>query len=214
MENLDKNFELEVTVAFTNKLICKKCEVFSRPDVKMVICSSCTKLLCQNCCGTQCPLCQHESQNPKVLTFIQQPELMELYSGFKTHPCVNVKNGCHKSRRSWMLWKLMLKVVFFNWSLVPTWIAKKTSFSRKDLDKHLKQGHSNDIEVYYATLKRMNILSVNGNDEKNDGKKLSVQSKLMIFFLSTILKIDICQLVVCEENKSKTIRQNHFCFQK
>merc|ERR1712018_680915 len=59
-------------------------------------CGSCTELLCSKCCETKCPLCQYESKDPKIPTFIQQSELMKAIPGFKTHPCVNVKNGCHE----------------------------------------------------------------------------------------------------------------------
>ena len=34
------------------------------------------------------------SKNKKVSTFIEQSELTDILAGFKTHPCVNVKNGC------------------------------------------------------------------------------------------------------------------------
>ena len=94
MENLDKKIDLKMMMEFRNELHCKKCNVFPRPDVKMMRCSSCSELLCSKCCGTECPLCQYESKDPKIPTFFQQSELIKAIPGFKTHPCVNVKNGC------------------------------------------------------------------------------------------------------------------------
>ena len=94
LEKFEKNIDFEVMMAFRNKLICKKCEVFPRPDVNLMVCCSCTELLCGKCYGTVCPLCKHESKDPKIPTFIQHPGFMKAIPGFKTHPCANVKNGC------------------------------------------------------------------------------------------------------------------------
>ena len=93
MEKFEKNIAFEVTKASRNKLICKNCQLFPRPNSELMRCAACKQLLCQKCCGTKCPLCQHESKDPKISTFTEQPELMDILSGFKTHPCVNFKNG-------------------------------------------------------------------------------------------------------------------------
>ena len=90
----DKRIIGDFTVAFRNKLVCKKCDILPRPNTAVLRCASCKKILCGKCCGTKCPLCQHESKDPNVSTFAKEPELMELLSGLKTHPCINVKNGC------------------------------------------------------------------------------------------------------------------------
>ena len=50
MENLDKKIDLKVTMGLRNEFLCKKCDIFPRPDLKLMRCSSCTTLLCQNCC--------------------------------------------------------------------------------------------------------------------------------------------------------------------
>ena len=96
MENLEKRqiLDCEVTVAFRDKLVCKKCDTFPRPGTELMRCASCRNILCCKCCGTKCPLCQHESKDPNVSTFARETELMEILSGLKTHPCINVKNGC------------------------------------------------------------------------------------------------------------------------
>ena len=93
MEKFDRNIDFELIMDLRKKSICKKCEVLPMPNVKMVLCGSCTQLLCQNCCGMQCPLCQYKSKDPKIPTFIRH-ELLEVHSVFKTRPCVNSKNGC------------------------------------------------------------------------------------------------------------------------
>ena len=102
MEKVD----LQVTKAFRNKLICDYCKVFPRPGVKLMRCISCHSFLCDrdDCCGDftyirdrdECPICKFSNDNPKLSTFIMQNELMEFLAGFKTHPCINVKNGCHE----------------------------------------------------------------------------------------------------------------------
>ena len=132
MENLDKKIDLKVIMGFRNEFLCKKCDIFPRPDVKLMRCSSCTGLLYQNCCKSQngnpwnkCPLCRYESKDPKISTFTEESQLMNLLSGFKTHPCVNVKIRCHK--------EILGKFWFENlWSKLQfsKWIARKLSFSR------------------------------------------------------------------------------------
>ena len=95
MKTLEKRIDCEVTVAFRNKLVCKNCDIFPRPNTEVMRCISCKNILCGKCCGgTKCPLCQHESKNSKFSTFIQESELMEVLAGLKSYPCVNVKNGC------------------------------------------------------------------------------------------------------------------------
>ena len=84
MENFKKRQRLdcEVTVDsdFRDKLVCKKCDIFPRPGTEVMRCASCKNILCGKCCGTKCPLCQHESRNPKCSTFIKQLELMDVLS--------------------------------------------------------------------------------------------------------------------------------------
>ena len=77
MENSDKKIDLKVKEGLRNEFICKKCNVFPRPGVKLMRCCSCTELLCQNCCRftTKCPLCLHESKEPKISTFIEESKL-------------------------------------------------------------------------------------------------------------------------------------------
>ena len=98
MENSNKKFDLKAIVNSRNKFNCKKCDQFPRPDVNgnLMKCASCTQLVCQKCCRNKmkCPLCQFESKNQMVPTFVIQSELMAILSGFKTYPCVNFKNGC------------------------------------------------------------------------------------------------------------------------
>ena len=83
MENLDKKIDLKVTMGLRNEFLCKKCDIFPRPDLKLMRCSSCTALLCQNCCEdeddfegqlageidllTKCPLCHRKSKDAKIL---------------------------------------------------------------------------------------------------------------------------------------------------
>ena len=93
--DLNKRVGFEVTVAFRNKLICKNCQVFPRLDVALFRCASCGQFLCQKCIGSVkskcCPICQKSKAY-----FIRQTEIMEIVAGFKTHPCINLKNGCHE----------------------------------------------------------------------------------------------------------------------
>ena len=151
MENLDKKFDLK---ASRNKFICKKCDRFPRPGVKLMRCASCKQLLCQNCCGEKCPLCQFVSKNKKVSTFIEESELSDILAGFKTYPCVNVKNGCLEEILA-NLDKLKDHDdnCIFQMVPCPKMDCTKT-FIFKDLNQHLKEAHSNDvISIFYGTEK-------------------------------------------------------------
>ena len=150
MENLEKEFDCKVTMAFRNKLVCKKCDIFPRPNTEVMRCVSCKNIMCGKCCGTKCPLCQHESKNPKVSTFIKDAELMEVLSGFKTHPCINVKNGCLEEIPAKLdgLTAHDQSCIFQN---VPCPDCKGFVIF-KDLGQHLKQAHVKDsISIYYDT---------------------------------------------------------------
>ena len=68
MEKFDRNIDFELIMDLRKKSICKKCEVLPMPNVKMMLCGSCTQLLCQNCCGMQCPFCQYKSKDPNIPT--------------------------------------------------------------------------------------------------------------------------------------------------
>ena len=137
--------------ASRDKFICKNCQTFPRPSSELKRCAACMQLLCQKCCGTKCPLCQHESKNPKFSTFIEQPELVDILSGFRTHPCVNIKNGCHEEIPA-NLDKLKAhdESCIFQMVICPKLDCKET-FIFKDLDQHLKQIHSNEvISIYHV----------------------------------------------------------------
>ena len=151
MANSEKEMDCKVTVAFRNKLACKKCDIFPRPDIKVMRCASCKNILCGKCCKTKCPLCQYESKNPKCSTFIEQSELMEVLAGLKTHPCINFKNGCREEippklddlkahDQSCIFQKVPCPMMDCNETII-----------FKNFDQHLKQGPGNDIEVYYDT---------------------------------------------------------------
>ena len=139
--------------ASRDKFICKNCQTFPRPSSELKRCAACMQLLCQKCCGTKCPLCQHESKNPKFSTFIEQPELVDILSGFRTHPCVNIKNGCHEEIPA-NLDKLKAhdESCIFQMVLCPQLDCKET-FIFKDLDQHVKQPHElyGAICIYYGT---------------------------------------------------------------
>ena len=96
MENLENKVDCEVTVAFRNTLVCKKCQILPRPETEVMCCSSCKNILCGKCCGLKCPLFQHESKNQNFSAFFKDPELMVFLSGLKPYPYRNVKNGCHE----------------------------------------------------------------------------------------------------------------------
>ena len=152
MENLDKKIDLKVTMGLRNEFLCKKCDIFPRPDVKLMRCSSCTGLLCQNCCKSRngnprnkCPLCRYESIDPKISTFTEESQLMKLLSGFKTHPCVNLKNGCLEeipanldALKAHDQSCILQKVHCPNPSC-----SEKIIF--KDLGQHLEQVHTNEV---------------------------------------------------------------------
>ena len=147
MENFDKKIDLKVMMGFRNEFLCKKCDIFPRPDVKLMRCTSCTGLLCQNCCDiqTKCPLCRRQSKDPKISTFTEESQLMNLLSGFKTHPCVNLKNGCLEEipanldslkahDQSCILQKVYCPKIS---------CSEKIIF--KDLEQHLEQVHTNEV---------------------------------------------------------------------
>ena len=166
MESLEKEIDCKVTVAFRNKLICKKCDIFPRPifprhNTVIMRCTSCRKILCGKCCGyswiggfdnlmSECPLCQHKSKNVKNSTFTIETELMEVLSGLKTHPCINLKNGCLEEIPS----KLDILTAhdqscIFQKVLCPD-CEEVVIF--KDLGQHLKQVHvKNSISIYFDT---------------------------------------------------------------
>ena len=153
MEKSEKNIDFEIMKASRDKFICKNCQMFPRPTSELKRCAACKQLLCQKCCGTKCPLCQHESQDPKISTFTEQPELMDILSGFKTHPCVNIKNGCHEEIPA-NLDKLKAHDQGCIFQMVPCpELDCKETFIFKDLDQHLKQTHKNmdGICVYFGT---------------------------------------------------------------
>ena len=153
MENLDKNFDLKVMMEFRKELHCKKCDCFPRPDVKLMRCGSCTKLLCSKCCGggTECPLCQYKSKSPKIPTLILQSELMKAIPVFKTQSCANVKNGCHDEIPTKLDGlKTHDQSCIYQMVPCPKMNCMKT-FIFKDLDQHLKQIHSNEvISIYHV----------------------------------------------------------------
>ena len=149
----DKNFDLKVMMEFRKELHCKKCDCFPRPDVKLMRCVSCTKLLCSKCCdgGTVCPLCQYKSKSPKIPTLILQSELMKAIPVFKTQSCANVKNGCHDEIPTKLDGlKTHDQSCIYQMVPCPKMNCMKT-FIFKDLDQHLKQIHSNEvISIYHV----------------------------------------------------------------
>ena len=165
MENLEKEIDCKVTVAFRNKLICKKCDIFPRPifprhNTVIMRCTSCRKILCGKCCGyswiggfdnlmSECPLCQHKSKNVKNSTFTIETELMEVLSGLKTHPCINLKNGCLEEIPS----KLDILTAHDQsciFQKVRCPVCEQVVIF-KDLGQHLKQHVNDSISIYYGT---------------------------------------------------------------
>ena len=147
MENLEKEIDCKVTVAFRNKLVCKKCNIFPRPKTEIMRCASCENILCGKCsgtkvikAGTKCPLCQQFSN------FIKQNEIMELLSGLKSYPCMNVKNGCLEEIPANGLNVHDQSCIY---QKVPCPHCKEMVIF-KDLGQHLKDVE-NDVEVYYGT---------------------------------------------------------------
>ena len=146
MASSDKSGDLKVTFTkdflsngledFRKKLLCRKCEKLPRPGIELMRCRHllCSKILCGNCCGIglkvqglgSCPLCNGYSD------FVKESELMEVLSGFKTHPCVNLKNGCSEEIAAKLdklrAHDLNSKLCLFKKYHVLT--AKKMSFSR------------------------------------------------------------------------------------
>ena len=172
MEKVD----LQVTKTFRNKLFCDYCEVFPRPGVKLMRCISCHSLICnrENCCGDfenikllayqECPICQFSNDNPKLSTFIMQNELMEFLAGFKTHPCINVKNGCHEDIPNDLEDHDQScdcdledhdQSCIYQMVPCPKMDCEETVIF-KNLDDHLKQTHIN------------NVISIFCGDEKNE----------------------------------------------
>ena len=154
MENLEKRINCDVTVAFRNKLVCKQCDIFPRPDTEIMRCASCKKILCGKCCGRKCPLCQHKSIDPKISTFTKETELMEVLSGLKTHPCINAKNGC--------LEEIPAKLDGLNahdqscvFQKVPCPDCEEVVIFN-DLSQHLKQEHVNHSISIYTNLEMDN----------------------------------------------------------
>ena len=152
MEYLEKEIDCKVTVAFRNQLACKKCDIFPRPNTEVMRCASCKNILCGKCCGsgTKCPVCQYESKNMKLSTFIKDPELMVFLSGLKTHPCINVKNGCFEEIPA-KLDALIAHDQSCIFQKVPCPDCEEDVIF-KDLGQHLKEDHLNDcISIYYET---------------------------------------------------------------
>ena len=137
-------------MSFRNKLVCKNCEILPRPDTEVMRCVSCKNILCGKCCGIKCPICQHQSKNPKFSTFIKEIELMEVLSGFKTHPCVNVKNGCHEEIPA-TLDRFTAHDQSCVFQKVPCPDCEEV-VTFKNLGQHLEQVHVNDgISICYDT---------------------------------------------------------------
>ena len=175
MENLDKKIDLKVTMGLRNEFLCKKCAIFPRPDLKLMRCSSCTALLCQNCCEdeddvegqlageidllTKCPLCHRKSKDAKISTFTEESQLLKLLSGFETHPCKNLKNGCHEEIPAKLdTLKAHEENCIFQMVPCPNAIGNCfESFIFKDLEQHLKQVHTNEyISIFCGTEENQN----------------------------------------------------------
>ena len=166
MANSEEEIDCKLTMAFRNKLVCKKCDIFPRPDTEVMRCVLCKSILCGKCCGAKCPLCQHESKNPEISTFIKEPELMEVLSGLKTHPCINVKNGCLEEISAKLDgWSAHDQSCIFQKVLCPD-CEEVVIF--KDLGQHLKQHVNGSI-------------SVNSNAKRFafDSKKFKKSSKIL-----------------------------------
>ena len=147
MANSDKSGDLKVTFTkdFRKKLLCKKCEKLPRPGIELMRCGICREILCGNCCSAQCPLCYE-----KFPIFIKESELMEVLSGFKTHPCMNLKNGCFEEIAA-KLDDLRAHDQSCAFQKVPCPDCEEAVIF-KDLGQHLKQAHVKDsISIYYGT---------------------------------------------------------------
>ena len=97
---------------------------------------------------------QYESKDPKIPTFIQNSGLVKAIPGFKTHPCSNVKNGCHEEIPGYLDdLKKHDQSCPFQMVPCPKMNCKETIIF-KNLGDHLKQAHSNDvISIYCGTEK-------------------------------------------------------------
>ena len=145
MENLEKRIDCEVTVAFRNKLFCRKCDIFPRPNTVIMRCAFCENILCGKCsAGTKCPFCK---KDPSI--FCKEIELMEVLSGLKTHPCTNVKNGCFEEIPA-KLDKLTAHDQSCVFQKVPCPDCEEDVIF-KDLGQHLKQHVNDSISIYYGT---------------------------------------------------------------
>ena len=158
MASSDKSGDLKVTFTmdflnnglkdFRKKLFCRKCEKLPRPDIELMRCAFCRGILCGNCCGNgsaECPLCDAKFSN-----FTKESELMEVLAGFKTHSCMNLKNGCFEEITA-KLDDLRAHDQSCVFQKVPCPDCEE-SVIFKDVGQHLKQDHANDgISVYYDT---------------------------------------------------------------
>ena len=97
---------------------------------------------------------QYESKDQKIPTFIQNSGLGKAIPGFKTHPCSNVKNGCHEEIPGYLDdLKKHDQSCPFQMVPCPKMNCKETIIF-KNLGDHLKQAHSNDvISIYCGTEK-------------------------------------------------------------
>ena len=154
MENLEKRIDCEVTVAFRNKLFCKKCDTFPRPNTVIIRCAICENILCGNCsyyiAGIECPICE---SGPSI--FRKEIELMEILSGFKTHPCTYVKNGCFEEIPA-KLDKLTAHEQSCVFQKVPCPDCEGLVIF-KDLGQHLKQHVNDSILVDSTEYAGMNL---------------------------------------------------------
>ena len=106
------------------------------------------KIFCAENAVEQNVLCQYESKNPKCSTFIKQLELMDVLSGLKTHPCINVKNGCHEEIPA-KLDRLTAHDRSCIFQKVPCPDCEEFVILKDLGQKHLKQAHVNDsISIY------------------------------------------------------------------
>ena len=109
------------------------------------------KIFCAENAVEQNVLCQYESKHPKCSTFIKQFELMEVLSGLKTHPCINIKNGCHEEIPA-KLDRLTAHDRSCIFQKVPCPDCEELVIFKDLGEKHLKQAHVNDcIAIYYET---------------------------------------------------------------
>ena len=137
---------------FRNQLLCRKCEKIPKPENSLMRCSSCKELLCNECCGRKCPLCRHRSKDSKISTFIEETELTNLLSSYKTRPCPNFKNGCldEVSIKS-DEWKAHEQNCIFQMVPCPKMNCEETLVFT-EIDEHLKEAHKSDaISIYFDT---------------------------------------------------------------